>query len=86
MKSPKPGLRKPKTKQRPVPYGYLRKNGRLVIDPHKKEIVKKMYGKLANHPEVILDLWEAVADFYRQNKSREAKIAYQQKLARERGH
>jgi len=44
-----------------------------------------MYGKLAEDPEFILDMLEAVADFWRKNKSREAKIAYQQKLERERG-
>lgn len=85
MKAPKPRSRKPKAKQRPVPYGYLRKNGRLVIDPSKKEIVKKMYGNLADDPEFILDMLEAVADWWHKTNSRRAQIAYQQKLARERG-
>jgi hypothetical protein len=79
MKPTKPRSRKPKAKQRPVPYGYLRKNGRLVIDPRKKALVKKMYGKLVKNPELILEIEKLIADMVRAERSKVAKLAYQRR-------
>ena len=74
---------KPKTKHTPIPYGFKRKNGRLVVDPRKKEIVQKIYGKYAAHPEVIMMTYQAIADWWRANNSRIAKREYQQRIIRQ---
>jgi hypothetical protein len=83
MKPAKHKSRQPKRKSSRVPFGYLRKNGRLVVDPRKKEIVHKLYGKLAAHPELITMLEQAIAEWWHANNSRIAKLAYQQKLLRQ---
>ena len=83
MKQPKPKSRKPKVRQTKVLYGFKRKNGRLVVDPHKKEIVQKLYGKYAADPEFLIMALESIAEWWHDTNSRRAKLAHQPKLARQ---
>ncbi|MBM3129762.1 MAG: hypothetical protein FJ009_14205 [Chloroflexi bacterium] len=83
MKPAKRKSRQPKRKTSRVPFGYLRKNGQLVVDPRKKEIVHKLYGKFADNPECLMKVLESVAEWWHENNSRRAKLAYQHKLARQ---
>ncbi|CAG0948675.1 hypothetical protein ANRL3_00057 [Anaerolineae bacterium] len=83
MKQSKPRTRQPQTKPAQVPYGYKRKNGRLVVDPGKKKIVQELYGKFANDPEFLMKPYEAIAAWWHKNNSRVAKKEYQQRLARQ---
>lgn len=85
MKSPKPRSGKLKVKQSPVPFGFKRKNGRLVVDPRKKDFLREKYGKLADDPEFLAMMLEALMEWWHNLNSRRAKIAYQQKLARQGG-
>jgi predicted transcriptional regulator len=72
----------PKAKQAPVPYGFLRKNGQLIVDPTKKEVVQKLYGKFVENPELILEIQKLIAEMVRDERSKVAKLAYQRRLIR----
>jgi len=83
MKQPKPKSRKPKVRQTKVLYGFKRKNGRLVVDPRKKKVVQKLYGKFATDPEFLMKAFGYIAEWWHEMNSQEAKKEYQQRQARQ---
>jgi len=82
MKQAKRKTRPSKSKSDPVPFGFVRKNGQLVVDPTKKELVQKLYGKFVENPELILELDKLMAGMVRAERSKIAKLAYQRRLIR----
>ena len=82
MKQSKPMAHKPKAKQTPIPYGFKRKNGQLVVDSTKKVIVQELYGKFVENPELILEIEKLIAEMVRAERSKVAKLAYQRRLIR----
>lgn len=71
------------SKSNPVPFGFTRKNGQLVVDPTKKELVQKIYGKFVDNPDLILEIEKLLAEMVRAERSKVAKLAYQRRLIRQ---
>ena len=83
MKQSKSKAHQSKSKPDSVPFGFTRKNGQLVVDPTKKDLVQKLYGKFVENPELILEIEKLMAEMVRAERSKVAKLAYQRRLMRQ---
>jgi hypothetical protein len=54
-----------------------------VVDPRKKKVVQKLYGKFATDPEFLMKAFGYIAEWWHEMNSREAKKEYQQRQARQ---